>query len=49
MVTHYNDADGEFHRKPSGIRNFIKEGTKYPPEAGRYHLYVSLACPWGIH
>src|SRR5699024_4650998 len=20
--------------------------TGYPAEAGRYHLYVSLACPW---
>ncbi len=20
--------------------------SEYPPEAGRYHLYVSLACPW---
>ena len=20
--------------------------SKYLPEAGRYHLYVSLACPW---
>jgi putative glutathione S-transferase len=24
----------------------VKPGGEYPPEAGRYHLYVSLACPW---
>lgn len=21
-------------------------GSSHPPDAGRYHLYVSLACPW---
>ena len=41
------DKEGEFHRKPSLFRDEIKEGSKFPPEAGRYHLYVSLACPWG--
>ncbi|MBM3633900.1 MAG: glutathione S-transferase family protein [Actinobacteria bacterium] len=24
----------------------IAPGGNHPPEAGRYHLYVSLACPW---
>ncbi|GAM25590.1 hypothetical protein SAMD00019534_087650 [Acytostelium subglobosum LB1] len=37
---------GEFVRKASSFRNFIKTGTQYPPEPNRYHLYVSLACPW---
>jgi glutathionyl-hydroquinone reductase len=23
-----------------------KSGDRFPAEAGRYHLYVSLACPW---
>jgi len=46
-ITHYNAPDGEFHRKPSVFRDEIREGSKYPPEAGRYHLYVSWACPWG--
>jgi len=39
---------GEFKRKPSSFRKFItKDGSSgYPAESGRYHLYVSLACPW---
>ena len=37
---------GEFVRKPSTFRNEVKVGGEYPPEKGRYHLYVSLACPW---
>ncbi len=37
--------DGQFHR--TGARFHSKIGSKeFPPEAGRYHLYVSLACPW---
>lgn len=27
------------------FRNWIKNGTKYPPAKNRYHLYVSYACP----
>lgn len=37
---------GAFMRKASSFRNWIKEDSPFPPEAGRYHLYVSLACPW---
>lgn len=37
---------GEFVRKDSSFRNFIKAGGQFPPEDNRYHLYVSLACPW---
>ena len=39
---------GEFKRKPSSFRNWItKDGSSgFPAEAGRYHLYVSYACPW---
>ena len=33
--------DGAFQRKASRFRETIARG-----EAGRYHLYVSLACPW---
>lgn len=42
------EADGSFKPKPSDFREFVskKPGAKYPPEKGRYHLYVSLACPW---
>src|SRR3954463_14524945 len=28
------------------FRDRIEPGGRFPPEAGRYHLYVSLACPW---
>jgi putative glutathione S-transferase len=40
--------DGRFIRRESQFRDWITadEETPYVPEAGRYHLYVSLACPW---
>ena len=38
--------DGAFVRSASVFRNRIEPGGRFPPEAGRYHLYVSLACPW---
>ncbi|MDX1715830.1 MAG: glutathione S-transferase family protein [Anderseniella sp.] len=38
--------EGDFKRKESSFRDWVKPGGEYPPEAGRYHLYVSLACPW---
>eukprot|EP00667_Euglena_gracilis_P013883 EG_transcript_14349 len=38
---------GAFIRTPSVWRSWIKAGdARFPPEANRYHLYVSLACPW---
>ncbi|KAH8087174.1 glutathione S-transferase [Cristinia sonorae] len=40
------EADGSYKRKPSLFRNHIKKGGEYAPEKGRYHLYVSYACPW---
>ncbi|WP_176594260.1 glutathione S-transferase family protein [Sphingobium sp. EM0848] len=46
-------TDGALRRPPSVFRNWImsKEAAaggpvRFPAEAGRYHLYVSLACPW---
>ena len=46
--------DGRFLRPPTTYRNFVTaDGSPgptgeggFPAEAGRYHLYVSLACPW---
>lgn len=46
--------DGRFIRPQSSFRNFVTaDGGAGPTgdggfkaEAGRYHLYVSLACPW---
>ncbi|POR35842.1 Glutathione S-transferase omega-like 2 [Tolypocladium paradoxum] len=42
------DKSGEFKRQVSSFRDWIsrESGAKYPPEKGRYHLYVSYACPW---
>ncbi|KAK5660383.1 hypothetical protein OQA88_12926 [Cercophora sp. LCS_1] len=42
------DASGEFKRQQSSFRNWISSApdATYQPEPGRYHLYVSYACPW---
>lgn len=39
---------GEFHRKPSTFRDAVSSdgSTGFKAEKGRYHLYVSYACPW---
>jgi putative glutathione S-transferase len=39
---------GEFIRADDSFRDWVRAdgSTDYLPEAGRYHLYVSLACPW---
>lgn len=39
---------GRFERQDSLFRNWITaDGSSgFPAEAGRYHLYVSYACPW---
>lgn len=39
-------SEGEFVRQEDAFRDMIAEGGEFPPEAGRYHLYISLACPW---
>jgi glutathionyl-hydroquinone reductase len=41
-------TQGEFVRTTSAFRQWVKaDGSSvHPPEAGRYHLYVSLSCPW---
>ncbi len=42
------NTGGHFVRKDSSFRNWVKRdgSSPFPAEAGRYHLYVSLACPW---
>ncbi|KAH0428594.1 glutathione S-transferase [Colletotrichum camelliae] len=42
------DKSGEFKRQQSSFRASIsrEQGAKFPAEKGRYHLYVSYACPW---
>ena len=39
---------GEFQRQEDAFRGWVtRDGSSgYPAAAGRYHLYVSLACPW---
>src|SRR4030095_12220754 len=39
---------GEFRRQQDAFREWVSidGSTPYPAAAGRYHLYVSLACPW---
>jgi len=45
---------GQFEREPTTLRNWITaDGSPgpsgqggFPAERGRYHLYVSYACPW---
>ena len=47
-------SGGKFLREDAQFRNWITpDGAAVPSgaggfkaEAGRYHLYVSLACPW---
>ncbi|MWG34979.1 glutathione S-transferase family protein [Halomarina oriensis] len=51
------DDDGEFDRDETSFRNWVggervRDGedpdpdAEFPVESGRYHLYVSYACPW---
>ncbi|MEZ5979288.1 MAG: glutathione S-transferase family protein [Planctomycetota bacterium] len=38
---------GDFVRQESAFRHRVVRGDpRFPVETGRYHLYVSLACPW---
>ncbi len=39
---------GRFVRQGSAFRNWVSAngGTGFKAESGRYHLYVSHACPW---
>lgn len=42
------DAAGRFMRQESVFRGVVspRPGAEYPAGRGRYHLYVSYACPW---
>ena len=41
-------TDGRFVRPDTRFHDRVEAtpGARFAPEAGRYHLYVSLACPW---
>jgi glutathionyl-hydroquinone reductase len=40
--------DGSFRRQDSRFRGWVSDdgSSDFPLAAGRYHLYVSRACPW---
>src|SRR5271156_3993947 len=40
--------DGSFERQEDAFRDRVSSdgSPPYPAVAGRYHLYVCLACPW---
>jgi putative glutathione S-transferase len=42
------DARGAFQRPQTKFRHRVSRdgSTGFRPDAGRYHLYVSYACPW---
>jgi glutathionyl-hydroquinone reductase len=45
---HEQSADGNFQRQQDEFRDWVRAdgSSPYPPTPRRYHLYVSLACPW---
>lgn len=46
-ILNWASADGSFKRQASLFRDFISRSSeRFKPEKGRYHLYVSYACPW---
>jgi putative glutathione S-transferase len=40
--------EGEFQRQEDAFRAWVSDDglSPYPVARGRYHLYISLACPW---
>lgn len=40
--------DGKFKRQEDQFRSWVRKdpSSEFPAVSGRYHLYVSLACPW---
>ncbi len=42
------DETGAFERQETPFRDWIRDDpdVRFQPEPGRYHLYVSFACPW---
>ncbi|HEX4665053.1 MAG TPA: glutathione S-transferase C-terminal domain-containing protein [Chthoniobacterales bacterium] len=48
QFAHEQSILGEFQRQEDAFRDWVSAdgSTAYPAVADRYHLYVSLACPW---
>ncbi|MFQ5588877.1 MAG: glutathione S-transferase family protein [Nitrospiria bacterium] len=47
-IAHEQNEEGAFVRQEDAFRKWVTPdaSAEYPAEAHRYHLYVSLACPW---
>jgi putative glutathione S-transferase len=45
-ILKWANKDGAFIRQASKFRNVVEKGGEFEPEADRYHLYISYACPW---
>ena len=42
-----SDSEGAYDRIPrSFLETISSDHSLYKPESGRYHLFVSYACPW---
>ncbi|RYD68464.1 MAG: glutathione S-transferase family protein [Verrucomicrobiaceae bacterium] len=48
MMAEFPDEmkDGQFERQEDAFRTIVGKEVGPPAVDGRYHLYVSLACPW---
>ncbi|MBT5713639.1 glutathione S-transferase family protein, partial [Candidatus Poribacteria bacterium] len=48
MYANEKTDQGDWDRQDDEFRDWVtRDGSSdYPAEPGRYHLYVSLACPW---
>lgn len=48
LEKYQQDNQGRFMRNPTKFRNWVRAdgSTGFKAESGRYHLYVSYACPW---
>lgn len=42
------NQNGQFQRMPTQFRNWVTAdgSSRFKAEPGRYHLYISLGCPW---
>ncbi|QCC48440.1 glutathione S-transferase family protein [Halobellus limi] len=42
------NEEGEFDRQETSFRDRIQDDpdAEFPAESGRYHVYISRACPW---
>ncbi len=45
-IQNWANPTGAFVRQASSFRDVVSENSRFLPEPHRYHLYISLACPW---